>query len=243
MKTLWAITLFPEYFVPLVERGVVGRALRGEGFDLATVLLRGDGPTDFKGVDDAPYGGGQGMVIRPDVLQGALMEVCRRSGKSLAQLHVILPSPRGRVWGQDRAWEFSRNLLDPQAPEPVFICGRYEGIDERFIQSYVQEEISLGDYILSGGELAVMAIVDSTLRLCPGVLGHPDSPHQESFAEGLLEHPLYTRPGSFEGQCVPEVLTSGHQARIAQWKRQQSLEVTQKYRPDLLRGSHGGGEG
>ena len=238
MKTIWVVTLFPQYFTPLIERGVVGRALQGGEFALETVLLRGRDPDDFKGVDDAPYGGGEGVVIRPDVLQAALMGICERSQRPLEQFHVIYPSPRGRPWDQGAAQQLAQRLSDPQnedkGKEPIFICGRYEGIDERFIAKYVQQEISLGDYVLSGGEVATLAILESALRLCPGVLGNPESQQRESFVEGLLEHPLYTRPAQFEGMGVPEVLTSGHQQKIDQWKREQALEVTKKYRPDLL---------
>ena len=235
VKTIWVVTLFPQYFSPLVERGVVGKAFQGKFLSLRTFLLRGANPTDFKGVDEAPYGGGQGMVIRPDVLLKALEDICHESQRPLTHFHVILPSPRGEVWDQQGALEFSRKLTDSFPRDIIFICGRYEGIDERFIQKYVHQEISLGDYILSGGELATMVILDSSVRLCPGVLGHPASSQEESFVQGLLEHPQYTRPREFEGLTVPEVLLSGHSQKIVQWKQKQSCKQTEKYRPDLWR--------
>ena len=233
MKTIWVVTLFPQYFTPLVERGVVGKAFQGKGLTLRALLLRGANPTDFKGVDEAPYGGGQGMVIRPDVLQKALKDICNQAQRPLSEFHVIVPSPRGQVWDQRGAQEFSQKLTDSFPKDIIFICGRYEGIDERFMEKYVHQEISLGDYILSGGELATMVILDSSLRLCPGVLGNPISSEQESFSQGLLEHPQYTRPREFEGLTVPEVLVSGDPKKIARWKEEQSWKQTEQYRPDL----------
>ncbi|MCY4643440.1 MAG: tRNA (guanosine(37)-N1)-methyltransferase TrmD [Bacteriovoracales bacterium] len=234
VRTIWVLALFPEFLTPLAEKGVVGRAFREGPFELKTILLRGDDPTDFKGVDDAPYGGGQGMVMRADVLYKALEDIVRLSDKALEDFHVIFPSPRGRPWDQEGAFHLSKKLMDPLEKDPIFICGRYEGVDERFVEKYVHQEISVGDYILSGGELATAIILDSALRLCPGVLGHPDSCEQESFVHGCLEHPLYTRPADFQGMGVPEVLVSGHAKRIEEWKRKESLTVTRKYRPDLL---------
>ena len=230
------MTLFPQYFVPLVQQGVVGRALREGSFVLKTHLLRGKDPRDFKGVDDAPYGGGHGMVMRPDILRQALEQISDLSGQPLESFFVILPSPRGERWNQAQAEGFSRRLMDGQRGDIIFICGRYEGVDERFIEKYVHWEVSLGDYILSGAEVATMAILDSALRLCPGVLGHPDSPLEESFRieGGLLEAPLYTRPEEFEGLRVPAPLTSGDPKKLAQWKKEQVLKVTEKYRPDIF---------
>ena len=241
MKTIWVVTLFPQYFSSLTTRGVVARAFQRGGLVLRTHLLRGSGgERDFKGVDDAPYGGGQGMVMRADVLGEALRSISKETKKPLRDYHVVFPSPRGKVWNHSLARDFSQRLTDGAALDMIFICGRYEGVDERFVEKYVQEEISMGDYVLSGGELAVMAILDSSLRLCPGVLGHPLSAEEESFSKGLLEFPTYTRPLSFEGMGVPEELTSGHHQKILQWRQEQSFLITKRYRPDLLRGKRVG---
>ncbi len=239
MKKIWIITLFPEYFEPLKECGVVGKAFRGERgaeFELNLLRLADFSPKDFKGVDDSPYGGGQGMVIRPDVLKGALDHILEISGyKSIKEsLHIVFPSPRGRVWRDDYAREFSQKLTKKFNKDLVFICGRYEGIDERFTELYVDEEICLGDFILSGGDIATLAILDSAMRFCGDVLGNKLSHTEESFADGLLEHPYYTRPLEFEGLKVPKVLLDGNHAHQENWRKEKSLELTKKYRPDLL---------
>lgn len=241
---IWVLTLFPEYFKPLLECGVAASALRGERgreFEFHTVNLRHFSPNDFKGVDDSPYGGGAGMVMRADVLENALLKGVVESGGYEAsqikeQLQVIYPSPRGVSWHdlvcRERAAQW---WGESSRKDVVFICGRYEGIDERFIELYVDEQISLGDYILTGGEVAVMTILDSALRFVPGTLGNKESAEHESFTDSLLEYPHYTKPRTFCGLDVPEILLSGHHQKIEKYRESERLRLTQKYRPDLLR--------
>jgi tRNA (guanine37-N1)-methyltransferase len=176
-KKIWILTLFPEYFAPLKEYGVLGSALRNERsdeleFELLPVQISDYSPKSFKGVDDSPFGGGVGMVMRPDVLKEALIKGVVENGgyKSLDELHVVCPMPRGKVWNTNIAKDFGKRFSKDERKDLVFICGRYEGIDERFLDMYVDEFISLGDYILTGGELAVMVILDSAMRFVPGVL-------------------------------------------------------------------------
>lgn len=238
MKRIWIITLFPDYFVPLKECGVVGKAFRGErgsSFELNVLQLRDYSPKDFKGVDDAPYGGGHGQVMRVDVLKNALDAVVSQGNYQSIKddLHVVFTSPRGRKWDNHYVKEFSHRLSEDEHKDLVFVCGRYEGIDERFIDLYVNEIISLGDFILSGGELAVLTILDSAMRFCPDVLGNKQSAVDESFAHGLLENPYYTRPAEFDGVNVPDVLLGGHHEKQESWKQQKRIELTKKYRPDL----------
>jgi tRNA (guanine37-N1)-methyltransferase len=241
MKRLWIITLFPEFFGPLVSCGVIGQALsgkRGEGFDLHLVNLRDFTLDKYKSVDDYPAGGGGGLIMRPDILSRALQEGVVKAGgypeNFKAHLHVVFPSPRGKVWQNTFCREFSRKLYKDFSKDLVFICGRYEGVDERFIEKYVDEQISVGDYILSGGEVAVMAILDSALRFCHGVVGNETGPEKESFSDGLLEHPQYTLPREFEGVKIPDILYSGHHANIEKWRLEKALDLTRTNRPDLF---------
>jgi len=233
MKKIYVVTLFPEYFLPLKNCGVVGQALRGErgmGFELVIVNPRDFVAAKYKAVDDTPYGGGPGMIMKADILQSALRSI----GRDPLDLHVVYTSARGSVWNNQNAKKMAQEYLVQTADKDlVFICGRYEGIDERFIQKYVNQEISIGDYIISGGEIAVLAILDSALRFCPDVLGHIDGASDESFEQGMLEAPQYTRPSEFQGMRVPEVLISGHHKNIAQWKKEQSEIMTKTHRPDL----------
>tara|TARA_R110002072_G_scaffold64203_11_gene160060 strand:- start:42935 stop:43684 length:750 start_codon:yes stop_codon:yes gene_type:complete len=241
IKKIWIITMFPEFFEPLKTAGVVGQALdgkRGPAFELNTVLLRDFHPKGHNGVDDTPYGGGAGMVLRADVLKNALIEGIVDKGSYgdnwREKLHIIAPGPRGKKWNFNEAYKFSQEKLINTNKDIVFICGRYEGIDERFIESYIDEHISLGDFILSGGEIAVMAVLDSAMRFVPGVLKNSDSALEESFGSELLEFPHYTRPQVFEDMKVPEVLTSGHHEKIKKYRKEKRIEMTKKYRPDLL---------
>jgi tRNA (guanine37-N1)-methyltransferase len=244
-KRIWIMTMFPEYFEPLKQFGVLGSALRnerGDGsgeFELITVSISDFNPKGFKGVDDSPFGGGVGMIMRADILKQALIEGVVNQGaynldKIKEELHIVCPSPRGKVWCHKEAIEFSKKLDFKNKKDIVFICGRYEGIDERFLETYVDEYISLGDYILTGGELATMTILDSAMRFAPGVLGNKMSAVDESFASGGLEYALYTRPREFEGVSVPDELLSGSHAKIEKFKKESSLKITKKYRPDLL---------
>lgn len=233
--------MFPEYFTPLKEFGVLGSALRNERstemkFELIPISLREYSPKDFKGVDDSPFGGGVGMVMRPDVLKNALENgVAKPHGLNIKEdLTVICPLPRGTVWNQKVCVDFaSRHFGLDNKKHLVFICGRYEGIDERFLESYVDEYYSVGDFILTGGEIAVMTILDSSMRFVGGVLGNKISALDESFSNNLLEYPLYTKPREFEGKLVPEPYLSGHHKKIKEYQEAQQIEMTKKYRPDL----------
>ena len=239
---IWIITLFPEYFTAFKEVGVAGQALsgnRGRGFELNTVLLRDYSPKDFKGCDDAPYGGGAGMVLRADVLKNALQKGVIESGEYgedwREKLHIICPTPRGKTWNNELCKQFASTVWSEENPKDlVVVCGRYEGLDERFLEKYVDQEISLGDFIFTGGEIPALAILDSALRFTPGVLGNRESYQNESFQESLLEHPHYTRPREFEGMKVPAVLMSGDHKKIKIWKQEKRVEMTKKHRPDLF---------
>ena len=243
IKRIWAITLFPDFFRPMLECGIIGAVFRGErdvAFTFHSVQLADFSPKNFKGVDDSPYGGGPGMVMRADVLKRALLEGVVAAGgygdDYRSKLWVINMSPRGRLWDNLYSQEFAAKILSHEnVKDLVFICGRYEGIDERFLQQFVDLEISLGNFILTGGELAVMSILDSALRFIPGVLGNNQSTTSESFqGGGELEHPIYTRPKEFEGVKVPKVLLSGHHKEIEIYRQKERLRVTALYRPDIL---------
>lgn len=242
---IWVINSFPKLFEAYLDSGVAGQALRGErgvDFELNSVLLREYSSKDFKGVDAAPFGGGEGMVIRADVLKNALIKGVVEAGgygeNFKEKLHIVFTSPRGKIWNNDYCKDFSTRIWGsgPRADrkDVVFICGRYEGIDERFLEKYVDEVISLGDFVITGGEVAVLAILDSALRFVPGVLGNKVSAENESFNGGLLEEPIYTRPRDFDGLEVPEVLLSGNHKAIKEYKESERLRITKKYRPDLL---------
>lgn len=240
-KRIWIITLFPEYFAPFLDLGIIGSTLKGQRgpqFDVTTVSLREFSPKDYKGVDDSPFGGGPGMVIRADILANALMEGVVKPGNYgdnfKEKIHVIFPSPRGSIWGNNLCKDFAKRAFGENSKDLVFICGRYEGIDERFIEKYVDEEISLGDFVLTGGELATMVILDCSLRFVSGVLGNKESSVSESFQNQLLEHPQYTRPREFEGLEVPSILLSGNHRDIAKYQQVERVRITQKFRPDLL---------
>jgi len=217
------ITLFPEMMEALTV-GVIGRA-RERGL----IITRWWNPRDYardvhKTVDDRPYGGGPGMVMKVEPLDAAI-EAARKENPSAK---VIYLSPQGEPLTQEMAKDLSRR------DGLVLLCGRYEGIDERLLKKQVDQEISIGDYVLSGGELPAMVLIDTVSRLIPGVLGHEDSAEQDSFVDGLLDCPHYTRPEDMEGEKVPGVLLSGNHAAIEQWRLQQSLVRTRKRRPDLF---------
>ncbi len=240
MKKIWIITLFPDYFDSLINCGIVGQALRGErgqGPEIVCLQLRDFTSNDYKGVDDSPYGGGPGMVIRADVLKKAIDHIVNVGNYGTdfkSKLHIIFPGPRGKKWENTYVKSFAQRFSDDNSKDLVFICGRYEGIDERFIELYIDEQISVGDFILSGGEIATMAIIDSFMRFFKGVLGNKESFEFESFQSNLLEHPQYTRPQIFEGHDVPAVLLSGHHKNIQQYKQDESVRITKLHRPDLL---------
>jgi len=219
------LTLFPEAFVGPLDVSIVGRARTNGLLDLHLHNIRDYATDKHHSVDDYPFGGGQGMVMRVDVLDAALQHV-----QALADPpgYVVSMSPQGERLTDSLV----RELAD--RPRLVIVCGRYEGMDERFVEHCVDREVSIGDFILSGGELAAMVVVDAVTRHIPGALGDEASSEDESFADGLLEYPQYTRPAEYRGWEVPEVLLSGHHARIEKWKQQQRLLRTRERRPDLL---------
>lgn len=218
------ITLFPEVFEPILNSSILKRAQKKNLVEFELVNLREFGEGRHQVVDDRPFGGGAGMILKADVLAKAVKKV---TGNRL-QCTVILTSASGKPYKQTKAREFSK------LKHLIIVCGHYEGVDERFTQNYVSEEISIGDYVLTGGEVPAMVIVDSITRLIPGVLKKVESTINESFSTNLLEHPQYTRPEEFEGKKVPKVLLSGNHAEIHKWRDQKSLKKTKKIRPDLI---------
>lgn len=221
------LTIFPSVFPGPLGIGVVGRALSGGGVELHVHDLRDHSDAPHRQVDDMQFGGAAGMVMKPEPLTRAV----RALREQVPGLRTILLSPQGRVFSHDVARELAGEAA------VLLVCGRYQGVDERARQE-IGEELSVGDYVLSGGEVAAMAVIEATVRLVPGVLGSPESIGEETFSDttsGGLEPPLYTRPADFEGQQVPEVLRSGNHAAIAAWRREQSDEQTRRRRPDLVR--------
>ena len=216
------MTIFPGVFPGPLGESITGRALAEGAVRLATVDPR-DFTTDrHRSVDDYPYGGGPGMVMRPAPLVAAIESVRRPDSR------LVLLSPSGKPFRQQMALALSKEA------HLLLVCGRYEGVDERVRLATGAEEVSIGDYVLTGGELAAMVVLDAVIRLLPGVLGSSDSSRDESHAEGLLEYPQYTRPAEFRALRVPEVLLSGHHAQVAAWRRRQALERTLERRPELL---------
>jgi tRNA (guanine37-N1)-methyltransferase len=225
-----ALTLFPEMFPGPLGESLAGKALREGLWELQAVDIRGYAKDRHGTVDDAPFGGGAGMVMKPDVLSAALEAVSARPG--LAEAPKVLLSPRGVPFDQARGRKLAAG------PGVVLVCGRFEGVDERVIEAHALEEISVGDFVLSGGEIAAMAVMDCCVRLLPGVMGEPLSASEESFEDGLLEYPHYTRPATWMGpdgieRRVPEILVSGHHGRVAEWRTRQREEITRRRRPDL----------
>ncbi len=242
IKRIWIMTLFPEMFKPFLECGVAGAAFRGarEGdikFEIKFVNIRDYSTTKYKSVDDSPYGGGPGMVMRADILKDALIKGVVEIGgyQSLSELEVIYTSPRGKVWNAQVAREFGQTQLSTTSKDLVFIAGRYEGIDERFLSLYVNSYYSIGDYVLTGGEIAIMSMLDSAVRFLPGVLGNNLSSAADSFEDGLIEYPQYTKPREFDGLDVPSVLLEGHHKKIIEWQDEQKVQMTKKFRPDLIK--------
>ena len=215
------LTLFPEMFNCLNE-SILGRAIEKDLININLINIRDFSKDKHKKVDDTPYGGGAGMVIKPDVVYDAYQSVKDENAK------VIYMSPKGKVLNQEKVKALSKeNHL-------IILCGHYEGIDQRVLDEIVDEEISIGDYVLTGGEIPAMVLVDSVSRYVEGVLSE-GSTSEESFSDGLLEYPQYTRPEEFRGKKVPEVLISGHHENIKKWREEKSLEITKKNRPDLLK--------
>jgi tRNA (guanine37-N1)-methyltransferase len=219
------LSLFPEFIDFFLTQGVIGKAVEKGLITGRTVNIRAFAHDRHKTVDDRPYGGGCGMVMKPDILAAAIRSVKKNAPDS----KVILMTPQGRPFDQKKAWELSR-----EEKNLVFVCGRYEGIDERIRSGFVDEEISIGDYVMTGGELAAMVIIDSVARLVPKVLGGSESAEMDSFTGDRLEHAHYTRPFEFEGVKVPEVLISGDHEKIRQWRTSSSVKRTFIKRPDLF---------
>ncbi|MBI3486399.1 tRNA (guanosine(37)-N1)-methyltransferase TrmD [Candidatus Daviesbacteria bacterium] len=218
------ITLFPEVFTPILNSSILKRAQNKTKVEFEIINLRDFGQSQHKTVDDRPYGGGVGMILKADVLTKALLSI-----KKTKQTLVLLTSASGQTYTQTKAKQLSK------LKHLIIICGHYEGVDQRFIEKYVDEEISIGDFILTGGEIPAMVIVDSTTRLIKGVLEKAEAIKNESFEDNLLEYPHYTRPEKFENLKVPEILLSGNHQAIANWRKEKSLEKTKKLRPDLLK--------
>lgn len=222
----WAatvLTLFPGMFPGPLGFSLAGTALKQGVWSLETVDIRSFASDKHATVDDAPYGGGPGMVLRADVLAAAIDAV----GKRIAAVPSIYLSPRGARLNQRRVKELAAG------PGVLLVCGRFEGVDERVLEARGIEEVSLGDFVLSGGEPAALALLDATVRLLPGVMGADESSIDESFADGLLEYPHYTRPRTWDGRTVPDVLVSGNHAEVARWRREQAKKITRERRPDL----------
>jgi len=219
------VTIFPEMVRGFAREGIVARAHERGVVDLAVHDLREFTTDKHRVVDDTPFGGGPGMVLKPEPFFRAMAHIRATRGEPSA---VIVPSPQGRRFTHDAAVAWSR------AGHIVLLCGRYEGIDERVVEGLATDEVSIGDYVLSGGELAAMVVADAVVRQVPGVVGDARSVSEDSFARPWLDHPHYTRPAEWDGRRVPEVLLSGHHAEIEKWRRQQALERTRRHRPDLL---------
>ena len=216
------LTLFPEMFETLKE-SIIGKALERKIIEINTINIRDFSKNKHKKVDDTPYGGGAGMVMMPDVVYDSYMSIQHKENAK-----VIYLSPKGKVLNQQKVEELSKQ------EHLILLCGHYEGIDQRVLDEIVDEEISIGDYVLTGGELPAMVLIDSVSRYVEGVL-NKESVSEESFTNGLLEYPQYTRPEVFLNKKVPEILLSGHHENIKKWRREQSLEITKQKRPDLLK--------
>jgi tRNA (guanine37-N1)-methyltransferase len=222
------LTIFPEMFDSFWEHGIIRRAIGQKKIFASTLNIRDYTENKHRVTDDRPYGGGSGMVMKPEPLGGAI----RAAHRQVPSAKTILLTPQGRVFDQKLANELA------SFESLVFVCGRYEGVDERICRELVDDEVSIGDYVLTGGELAAMVIIDAVTRQIPGVLGAEDSAAKDSFSSGLLEHAHYTRPQVFEGEEVPKILLSGHHKEIENWRLESSLMRTLFKRPDLLQNRH-----
>jgi tRNA (guanine37-N1)-methyltransferase len=220
------ITLFPQAFPGVLGESLTGKALTERLWQLKPIDLRPYGEGRHRNVDDTPAGGGAGMVLRADILGRAIRDA---QDHARGDTPLIYLSPRGKPFDQAMARDLSTKA------GVILICGRFEGVDERVIDHFGITEVSLGDFVLTGGEIAAQALIDATVRLIPRVLGNADSTGDESFSEGLLEHPQYTKPAVWEGRAIPEVLLSGHHAKIALWRKAMAARLTKERRPDLWR--------
>lgn len=223
MGHLCFVSLFPEYFETAMHTSILGRAVTSGALSYSFVQIRDFSADKHNRVDDAPYGGGAGQVMQP----GPIVAAIEQARADHPGIHVILTTPQGRLFTQADA-----RRISGEHESVAFVCGHYEGIDER-VRAYVDEELSIGDYVLTGGELAASVMADAVARLWPGVLGNSDSATEESFSDGWLEYPQYTRPPEFRGERVPEILLGGNHGAIAKWRRAASIHRTEERRPDL----------
>ncbi len=219
------LTLFPEMMESVLYESIIGRAVKAGLLDISCVNIRDFAENKHNRVDDSPYGGGMGMVMQPDPIYRAYLSVTENVA---THPKVIYMSPQGRVFNQEIAKELA------QEEHLVLLCGHYEGVDERVLEEIVDEELSIGDYVLTGGELPALTVIDAVARMIPGVLPNEEAFSEESLYNGLLEYPQYTRPPVFLGREVPEILLSGHHEKIAKWRRSESIKRTCRKRPELL---------
>lgn len=219
------ITLFPEMFEPILNESIIGRAQKSGAVEIVCHQLRDYALDKHKRVDDTPYGGGMGMLMKAEPIALCFEAICEKLGR---RPHFIYMSPQGKTLNQNKIKELS--ALD----NVCILCGHYEGVDQRLLDAFIDEEISIGDYVLTGGELPAMVLADSLARMVPGVLTNNECFTEESHFNGLLEYPQYTKPSEWRGKEVPEVLLSGHHANIAKWRKEKSIEITAKKRPEML---------
>lgn len=222
------LSLFPNYFKGPFDESIIKQAIKKGIIDIGLIDIRDFADNKYRKVDDRPYGGGPGMVLMPQPVASALRSVKRAGGANGVGSKVVYMSPQGKLLSAAKCRELAA------AEHLVVLCGHYEGIDERVIQSDVDEEISIGDYVLTNGCIAAIVLVDAVVRFVPGVLGHEDAAAEDSFEKGILDYPHYTRPEIFEGHQVPEVLLSGNHQKIAEWRQAAARDKTQRVRPDLL---------
>ncbi|HAR91896.1 MAG TPA: tRNA (guanosine(37)-N1)-methyltransferase TrmD [Eubacterium sp.] len=221
----YVLTLFPEMIQEAVMTSITGRAITDEKISVKAINIRDYADNDYGQIDDYPYGGGAGMVMQAPPIYNAYQDIIKELGY---KPRVIYMTPQGKTYEQSDAKSFA------EEKDIVILCGHYEGVDERVLEEIVTDNISIGDYVLTGGELPALVVIDSITRLVPGVLNNDDSAVTESFEDGLLEHPQYTRPADFNGKEVPEILLSGNHAKIDEYRRQESLKRTYERRPDML---------
>lgn len=230
LKNAWCakiVTLFPESFPGVLGASLTGKALQDGLWELQTIDLRPFGEGKHRNVDDTPYGGGAGMVLRADVV-GRALDQAAVGTPDRGRWPVVYLSPRGKPFTQAMAQDWAK------ADGITLLCGRFEGVDERVIEHYDIQEVSLGDFVLTGGEIAAQAMIDATIRLRPDVIGNAASVEEESFSQGLLEYPQYTRPAEWKGHSVPKVLLSGDHGKIEAWRQEEAVRLTKERRPDLL---------
>lgn len=219
------ITLFPEMFEPILNGSIIGRAQKSGAIEIHCHQLRDFAFDKHRRVDDTPYGGGMGMLMKAEPIALCFEDICKQVG---SRPHFVYMSPQGRTMKQQRLKELS------QVENICILCGHYEGVDQRLLDAFIDEEISIGDYVLTGGELPAMVFADALCRMVPGVLSNDECFTEESHYNGLLEYPQYTKPQVWRGMEVPEVLTSGHHANVDKWRHEKSIEVTRKKRPEML---------